>query len=84
MDTYRRFPLLDPRLPALLLLAGWLREPAAEVFTAVYEGLSVAAQSHVRAVVARFTDGLPSGIEAHNVADLLAGTRQAARLEHIA
>jgi phenylacetic acid degradation operon negative regulatory protein len=78
MDTYRRFPLLDPRLPVVLLPTGWLREPAAEVFTTVYDGLSVAAQSHVRAVVTRFTDGPPSGIEAHSVADLLAGVRTSA------
>ena len=33
MDTYRRFPLIDPQLPVDLLPAGWLREPAAKVFT---------------------------------------------------
>jgi phenylacetic acid degradation operon negative regulatory protein len=77
MDTYRRFPLLDPQLPVRLLPSGWLREPAAEVFAAVYDGLSDAAQGHVRTVTARFTDGPPPGIEAHSVADLLAGVRQA-------
>jgi phenylacetic acid degradation operon negative regulatory protein len=84
MDTYRRFPVLDPQLPIRLLPAGWLREPAATVFAAVYDGLSEAAQGHVRAVAGRFTDGPPSGIEAHSVADLLAGVRQATRSEHIA
>jgi phenylacetic acid degradation operon negative regulatory protein len=84
MDTYRRFPLIDPQLPVALLPAGWLREPAAKVFAAVYDGLSEAAQGHVRAVTARFSNGPPPGIEAHNVADLLAGVRPAKRSEHIA
>lgn len=83
MDTYRRFPLLDPRLPLRLLPAGRLREPAAEAFTAVYDGLSEAAQDHVRAVAARFTDGSSPGIEAHSVADLLAGVRQSSRSGYI-
>jgi phenylacetic acid degradation operon negative regulatory protein len=79
MDTYRRFPLLDPHLPARLLPAGWLREPAAEVFAGVYDGLAEAAQRHVRAVAAGFSDGPPPGIEAHTVAALLAGVRQVSR-----
>ena len=45
MDAYRRFPLLDPQLPARLLPAGWLREPGAEVFAAVYDGLTEAART---------------------------------------
>lgn len=79
MDTYRRFPLLDPQLPLGLLPPGWLREPAAAVFAAVYDGLSDAAQDHVRAVAARFTDGPPHSVEAHTVADILAGVRPAAQ-----
>jgi phenylacetic acid degradation operon negative regulatory protein len=79
MDTYRRFPLLDPQLPLRLLPAGWLREPAAQVFAGVYDGLAEAAQGHVRAVAARFADGPPPGIEAHTVGDLLAGVRQVSR-----
>jgi len=78
MDTYRRFAILDPQLPIRLLPAGWLREPAAGVFAAVYDGLADAAQEHVRAVAARFTDQPPRGIKAHTVADLLAGVCQAA------
>jgi phenylacetic acid degradation operon negative regulatory protein len=80
MDTYRRFPLVDPRLPASLLPAGWLREPTAKVFADVYDGLAEAAQNHVRAVAARFADEPFSGIKAHTVADLLAGVRQASCL----
>jgi phenylacetic acid degradation operon negative regulatory protein len=79
MDTYRRFPLLDPQLPVRLLPADWLREPAARVFAGVYDGLAEAAQGHVRAVATRFADGPPPGIGAHTVADLLAGVRQESR-----
>ncbi|WP_348650071.1 MULTISPECIES: PaaX family transcriptional regulator C-terminal domain-containing protein [unclassified Solwaraspora] len=37
MDTFRRFPTLDPQLPVELLPANWLRDPAREVFAAVYD-----------------------------------------------
>ncbi|WP_051809511.1 PaaX family transcriptional regulator [Actinoplanes subtropicus] len=83
MDTYRRFPLIDPQLPVELLPAGWLREPAATVFAGVYDGLAEATQDHVRVVAARFADGPPPGIEAHRVADLLAGVRQTSSSERI-
>ena len=69
MDTYRRLPILDPQLPTTLLPPGWLREPARQLFTAVYDGLAEAAQDHVRAVAGRPADG----IRAHTVADLEAG-----------
>lgn len=73
MDTYRRLPILDPRLPAGLLPADWLREPARELFRAVYDDLAGAAQEHVRAVAGRHTDAVPDGIRAHTVDDLLTG-----------
>ncbi|MEU4565030.1 PaaX family transcriptional regulator C-terminal domain-containing protein [Micromonospora sp. NPDC023956] len=74
MDTFRRFPTLDPQLPIQLLPSGWLREPAREVFAAVYDGLADPAEQHVRAVVARVGDSPPLGIRAHLTTDLLAGT----------
>jgi phenylacetic acid degradation operon negative regulatory protein len=77
MDTYRRFAVLDPALPIRLLPAGWPREPAREVFVAVYDGLAEVSQEHVRAVAASFEDGSHSGISAHTIADLLAGVRRA-------
>jgi phenylacetic acid degradation operon negative regulatory protein len=73
MDTYRRLPILDPQLPTRLLPPGWLREPARDLFTAVYDGLAEAAQNHVRAVADRHADGRISGIRAHTVADLMSG-----------
>ncbi|MEU7876319.1 PaaX family transcriptional regulator C-terminal domain-containing protein [Dactylosporangium sp. NPDC049140] len=73
MDTYRRFAVLDPRLPLALLPLRWPRAATAEVFAAVYDGLARAAEEHVRAVVAAHTDGPPSGIGAHTVAEILTG-----------
>ncbi|MET7468131.1 PaaX family transcriptional regulator C-terminal domain-containing protein [Micromonospora sp. NPDC005686] len=73
MDTYRRFPTLDPRLPLELLPAGWPRRAARDLFAAVYDGLAEPAETHVRAVVARFADPVPAGIRAHTTTDMLAG-----------
>ncbi|MGC4811097.1 PaaX family transcriptional regulator C-terminal domain-containing protein [Micromonospora sp. DT228] len=77
MDTFRRFPVLDPQLPLELLPKKWLRRPAREVFEAVYDGLAAPAERHVRAVVARFTDCELPGVEAHTTADILAGVHPA-------
>lgn len=73
MDTYRRLPVLDPRLPLRLLPAGWLRQPARDLFVAVYDGLAGTAQEHVRAVAADVIDGPVTGIRAHTVTELSAG-----------
>lgn len=75
MDTYRHFPTLDPQLPIQLLPDGWLREPAREVFTAVYDGLADIAERHVRSVVAAHGGGCQPEVRAHTTADLLAGVR---------
>jgi phenylacetic acid degradation operon negative regulatory protein len=73
MDTYRRLPILDPGLPSSLLPPGWLREPARDLFAAIYDGLAEPAQNHVRAVAAAGPDDPPPGIGAHTVAELAAG-----------
>jgi phenylacetic acid degradation operon negative regulatory protein len=39
VDGYRRFPFLDPDLPAPLLLPAWRGQAAHEVFVAAYEAL---------------------------------------------
>ncbi|GAA1762739.1 PaaX family transcriptional regulator [Luedemannella helvata] len=72
MDTYRRFPLLDPQLPVQLMPDNWPRSRAGETFMAVYDGLAEAAEAHVRAAAARFGDPHP-GIRAHTTAELAAG-----------
>jgi phenylacetic acid degradation operon negative regulatory protein len=75
METYRRFPALDPRLPLELMPPDWPRTRAGELFRAVYDGLVAPAQEHVRAVVARVADGPQPGIRAHTIADMNVGVR---------
>ncbi len=72
MDTYRRFPVLDPQLPIQLMPGNWPRARARQAFAAIYDGLAEPAQEHVRAVVARFGDPHP-GIRAHTTQELGAG-----------
>jgi phenylacetic acid degradation operon negative regulatory protein len=73
MDTYRRFPILDPQLPIQLMPDNWPRVRAGEAFVAVYDGLAELAEDHVRAVVARFGEAHP-GVRAHTTAELAAGS----------
>jgi phenylacetic acid degradation operon negative regulatory protein len=80
MDTYRRFPFLDPQLPIELMPAGWPRARARELFVAIYDGLAEPAQEHVRAVVAQFTDAPDPGIRAHTTGDLSAGAGAGAKV----
>ncbi|MEU1590687.1 PaaX family transcriptional regulator C-terminal domain-containing protein [Micromonospora sp. NPDC005710] len=75
MDTFRRFPVLDPQLPVELLPRDWLRRPARELFEAVYDGLAAPAERHVRSVVERYADAAQPGVEAHTTADLVSGVR---------
>ena len=75
MDTYRRFPMIDPELPTKLMPPGWPRGRAREVFAAVYDGLAQPAQEHVRAIAAEVTDGPRLDIQAHRIADIRAGIR---------
>ncbi|WP_325049193.1 PaaX family transcriptional regulator [Micromonospora deserti] len=70
MDTYRRFPVIDPLLPIELLPPGWPRARAREVFVAVYDGLAASAQDHVRAVAASVAEGPHAQIRAHTVAEM--------------
>ena len=57
MDTYRRFPVLDPQLPVRLLPAGWLRRAGPGGVRRRLRRPGRPAERHVRAVVARFADG---------------------------
>lgn len=70
MDTYRRFPTLDPLLPDELMPPDWPRGRARELFLAVYDGLAEPAQEHVRAVIAQVADTPYSGVQAHSVAEM--------------
>ncbi len=70
MDTYRRFPVLDPLLPIDLLPPDWPRTHAQKVCATVYDGLAEPAQEHIRTVVARFTDKPQPDIKAHTIAEM--------------
>jgi phenylacetic acid degradation operon negative regulatory protein len=72
METYRRFPILDPQLPVQLMPRDWPRARARDVFVTVYDGLAGHAETHVRAVVTRFADAPDPGIRAHTTAQLVA------------
>ncbi len=75
MDSYRRFVVLDPRLPARLMPADWPRARARELFVAVYDGLREPAAAHVAATVAGFGGSAPAGLDGHTVAQLAAWVR---------
>lgn len=70
MDTYRRFPTLDPRLPIELMPEAWPRGDARAVFVAIYDGLAGPAQQHVREIAERYAAGPPPEVLAHTVAEL--------------
>lgn len=46
MDSYRRFPFLDPGLPEELLPLDWRRDEATRAFRRVWDGLEDRAQLH--------------------------------------
>ena len=73
MDTYRRFVVLDPRLPMDRMPPGWQRPAAHDLFVAVYDGLAEVALRHVLQVVARFDHRPQPDVHPHTVAELAAG-----------
>jgi phenylacetic acid degradation operon negative regulatory protein len=74
MNTYRRLPLLDPRLPRELLPEDWARDRARTVFVAVYDGLIPAAQHHVRQVSLECGAGTDAeAVLAHSVDQMASG-----------
>jgi phenylacetic acid degradation operon negative regulatory protein len=52
MDTYRKFPQLDPELPSQLMPTNWPRDRARAAFCAVYDGLAPLAEIRVKQIVA--------------------------------
>ena len=74
MDTYRRFPGMDPQLPLRLMPTGWPREAARRLFTEAYDWLGPLATSRVRKVVAETAPELVAEVEHHSTAELVAGS----------
>lgn len=52
MDTYRRFPGIDPGLPGDHMPAGWPREQARSLFTQAYNALGPLAETRVKQIMA--------------------------------
>lgn len=78
VNIYRRFPVLDPMLPIVLMPPDWPRRRARKVFVAIYDGLLKPAQEHVRGVVSRVAGRPCPDVRAHTVAQMAAGTIGAA------
>lgn len=74
MDTYRRFPGLDPQLPARLMPAGWPRERARSLFVEAYDWLGPLAETRVRRLVAEHDPELADLVAHHTTEQLLAWT----------
>ena len=53
VHEWRRFPFLDPRLPAELLPEGWIGDRARELFADRHTGWTDAAQRRWRELAAR-------------------------------
>lgn len=73
MDIYRRFPSLDPTLPAELMPSDWPRDRAREIFLAVYDGLARPAEQYVRTVVESMGGEAGPDVRAHTVAEMADG-----------
>lgn len=72
MDSYRRFPALDPELPDELMPSGWSRKRAREIFVEMYDMLGSLAEVRVRQIVGEFAPELTASVHHHTVAELLA------------
>ena len=86
MDTYRRFPVLDPQLPARAAArrAGCGSRPR-ELFAAVYDGLAEAAEDARTGGRRRASPTAASPASTRTpLADLLAGVRPTSSAERIA
>lgn len=72
MDTYRRFPGLDPQLPLYRMPEGWPRLRARALFTEAYDWLGPLAVVRVRQLVSQTDPDTAALIEHHTTSDLLA------------
>ncbi len=59
LDSWSRFPDLDPDLPASMLPTDWPRQEARKVFVELYDGLGPLASIRVTQVFKRYADRLP-------------------------
>jgi phenylacetic acid degradation operon negative regulatory protein len=71
-DEYRRFVVLDPRLPMGVMPPGWLRPQVRDVFAAVHDGTGGPVLAHVHAVAEAVGVVVPD-VHVHTTAELVAG-----------
>lgn len=71
MDTYRRFPALDPELPESMMPADWPRSRTQALFAEVYDALGALAEIRVRQVVGVFAPELTEHVHHHTIAEML-------------
>lgn len=74
MDTYRRFPALDPELPLELMPSDWPRPVARARFHEAFDVLAPLAEIRVRQIVAEFDEPLSRLAQCYSTATLLKGT----------
>ncbi|OAA25894.1 transcriptional regulator, PaaX family [Frankia sp. EI5c] len=68
MESWARFPSLDPDLPIDLLPGGWPRREARTVFAEIYDGLAVPAVARVRELLAAVSPELADLVRLHTTA----------------
>jgi phenylacetic acid degradation operon negative regulatory protein len=73
MDTYRRFPALDPQLPEAQMPQGWPRARAREVFVGAYDRLGPLAEVRVRQVIGAYDAATADAVRHHTIAGLIEG-----------
>jgi phenylacetic acid degradation operon negative regulatory protein len=71
MDTYRRFPGLDPQLPSAHLPAGWPRQFARRLFVTAYDELGPLAEFRVQQIVGQYDAELGARARFRRVSDLV-------------
>lgn len=66
MDTWRRFPLVDPDLPDVLLPPNWPRAFARQLFIETYDALGPLAQQRIQHIIALYAPALSQYATYHN------------------
>lgn len=56
MDTYRRFPGIDPGLPSDHMPSGWPRDEARSLFTQAYNALGPLAETRVKQIMGAYDE----------------------------
>jgi len=71
MDTYRRFPSLDPELPLELMPRSWPRPLARDRFHEAFDLLAPLAEVRVRQIIAQFDSTISAYAQCYTTATLI-------------